>query len=124
MAMILFRQINLEEDTIMNPKKLRISIITGLLVLIGEIYFLLIRADEQGMFAFAIITIPAIFINTVRYNAEFDRKMHPKSQYEGWFPHFEEGQPDLNVFAFNCWKWILLTVSIVICLTIGTFGKT
>ena len=73
----------------MNPKKLRISIITGLLVLIGEIYYLLIRADEQGMFAFAIITIPAILINTIRYSADFDKRMHPKSQYEGWFPHFE-----------------------------------
>ncbi len=107
----------------MNPKKLRISIITGLLVLIGEIYYLLIRADEQGMFAFAIITIPAILINTIRYSADFDKRMHPKSQYEGWFPHFEKGQPDLNVLAFNCWKWILLTITIGIFLMIGTAGK-
>ena len=70
--------------------------------------------------AFAIITVPAILINYVRHNVEFDRKMHPKSQYEGWFPHLVKGQPDLNVLAFNCWKWILLFITIGIFQMIGT----
>ncbi len=107
----------------MNPRKFRISMITGSLVLIGEIYYLLIRADGQASLAIAMITIPAFFVNNVRYHVEFDRRMHPKSQYEGWFPHFEKEQPDLNVLAFNCWKWILLTVSIFFFMYIGTFSK-
>ena len=104
----------------MNPKKLRISIITGSLVLIGEVYFLLIRFDVGMMFVFGFIAALGLLINTVRYDVEFDRKMHPKSQYDGWFPHFEEGQPDLNVLAFNCWKWILLGFTIGIFLMIGS----
>ena len=106
----------------MNRKKIWLGIATGLVVLIGEFYYLFICADEQGM-TFALLSGAAAVVTNIRYQVEYDRRMRPKSQYEGWFPHFEEGQPELNALGFNFWKWVLLIFTSGLFLILGTYTK-
>lgn len=106
----------------MNRKKLWLGIASGLIVLGCEIYYLLINADEQGMLL-AVFCTGAVFVTNIRYRVEFDRRMRPKSYFEGWVPLYVEGQPDLNIIVFNFWKWVLLLLSCPVFFLIGTFTK-
>lgn len=106
----------------MNRKKLWFGITLGLIVLGGEIYYLLFHAEEQGML-FGLFCAVAAFVTNIRYRVAFDRLMHPKSRFEGWVPLYVEGQPDLNVLVFNFWKWVLLLLSCPVFLIIGTYTK-